>query len=332
MNIAFLSYHSGTVSRGVETFVDKFSNILTHLGHKITVFQGSPNQKKSIYKTVVIEAGNIKEFTKKTLSQISLDTEIIFPTNGRWQSLLCKIWSIRNKKKMVISGQSGPGIDDRINLWTFPDAFVVLTEFQENWARRANPFVKISKIPNGVNLEKFNSQVKKINISLPKPIILCVAALYPEKRNDLIIKAVSKMEKGSLLLVGKGPEEENYKKLASELLPGRFEIISQPHDQMPSVYQSADLFTFATVPWESFGIVLIEAMASDLPVVATDDPIRREIVGPAGVFVDVTDTDAYAKSLEDALSKNWQNIPRHQAEKFSWDKISSEYEKLFKSL
>jgi glycosyltransferase involved in cell wall biosynthesis len=101
---------------------------------------------------------------------------------------------------------------------------------------------------------------------------------------------------------------------------------------MPSVYATADLFSYPTSTWESFGIVLVEAIASGLGVVATDDPIRREIVGNAGIFVDPTDTKAYSEALKEALETNWGDEPRKQAEKFSWDKIAKQYEKLFTDL
>jgi glycosyltransferase involved in cell wall biosynthesis len=101
---------------------------------------------------------------------------------------------------------------------------------------------------------------------------------------------------------------------------------------MPRVYGAADIFTYPTVPWESFGIVLVEAMASGLPVVATDDPIRREIVGDAGLFDDPLNTKVYAKALRKALAKDWGDKPRKQAEKFSWDKIADQYHKLFDEL
>ena len=101
---------------------------------------------------------------------------------------------------------------------------------------------------------------------------------------------------------------------------------------MSEVYRRANLLVFPTVPWESFGIVLIEAMASGLPVVATDDPIRREIVGDAGLFVDPTNIEEYAKAIEKALSTDWGDKPRKQAEKFSWDIIASSYEELFKNI
>jgi len=101
------------------------------------------------------------------------------------------------------------------------------------------------------------------------------------------------------------------------------------HQTMPFVYTACDLFSYPTSPWESFGIAMLEAMASGLPVVATDDPIRREIVGNAGLFVDPTDSAAYARVLEKALNTNWGDKPRHQAAKFSWDKIVALYDLCF---
>jgi glycosyltransferase involved in cell wall biosynthesis len=143
---------------------------------------------------------------------------------------------------------------------------------------------------------------------------------------------MSKLSQGSLLIVGTGEEENNLQALAEKLLPGRHLITSFPYQIMPSIYRSVDLFTFPTVPWESFGIVLVEAMASGLAVVTTDDPIRREIVGEAGLFVNPTNTNEYAKVLKNALAREWGTIPQKQASKFSWSAIALEYEKLFNNL
>lgn len=118
------------------------------------------------------------------------------------------------------------------------------------------------------------------------------------------------------------------KELGEKLLPGRFEILNFPHEQMPEVYAGADLFTFPTVPFESFGIVLTEAMAAGLPVVATKDPIRREIVGEAGILVDPTDSDAYAEALKKALKGSWSEKAITQAKKYDWDIIADQYERL----
>ena len=73
-------------------------------------------------------------------------------------------------------------------------------------------------------------------------------------------------------------------------------------------------------------------MATNLPVVATNDPVRSGIVGEAGLLVDPTDTKAYAKAIEKALNQNWEGKPREQAKKFSWDEIAKKYEDLFNEL
>lgn len=350
MKIAFLSFYSGIVYRGVETFVHELANGLIRLGIDVTVYQLGNELPNSKYKTVTIDVAvnwskkgsyapfvnyyslRVKEFTHKVLDTIDTDTDIIFPTNGQWQSALCSFWAKRNKKKVIIAGQSGPGLDDRINILTFPNAFVGLTEFQKEWARNANPFIKSVKIPNGVSLSDFGPQGEKISLKLKKPIILCVSALVDWKRLDLVIKAVSKTKNCSLLLVGRGNQKDRLQSLGDKLLSNRFKILNFEFKDMPKVYRGVDLFTFSTVPWESFGIVLVEAMSSGLPVVATDDPIRKEIVGDAGLFVDPTNTDEYAKAIEKALNTNWGAKPRKQAEKFDWDKIALEYEKIFKEL
>jgi len=349
VKIAFLSFYSGDVYRGVETYVHELNNRLVDLNFDVSIYQHGTRLPDSKYKTITVDVPidwskkssylpfvnyfglRVKDFTLKVLNKIDKETDIIFPTNGQWESLLCSIWAKKHKKKIIIPGQSGLGLDDRINLWTFPNKFIALTNAQKKWANSANPYVKSCIIPNGVDLKKFNPNIKPLKINLPKPIILCVAAFDYWKRQDLAIKAVARTG-GSLLLVGRGTEEKKLQKLADQLLPGRFKIMGFPHDKMPGVYPACDIFTYPTVPWESFGIVMVEAMASGLPIVATDDPIRKEIVGEAGLFVEPNNTNEYAKRLEKALKLKWGSKPRKQAEKFSWDDIAKKYKELFENL
>lgn len=347
LKIAFLSFYSGELYRGVETLVHDLANRLVALGHDVSVYQNGPklygteyrvfstnipvnwNKKSSIIPFIGYWSLRVGIFTKTTLSRVDPDIQVLVCTNGQWQTLLCRLWSWKSKKKMVILGQSGPGLDDRFNLLCLPDIFVSMTDFQSGWAKRANPFVKVVKIPNGTDLIKFKHLVKGLDVDLPRPIILSVAALVFHKRLALTIRAVAELNKGSLLLVGKGEEETKLKRLGEELLPGRFKIMSLTHKDMPRVYTTADLFTYPVVSWESFGIAMLEAMASGLPVVANNDPIRKEIIGDAGILVNPEDTEEYSKALNKALETKWGNKPRKQAEKFSWDEIAKNYEELF---
>jgi hypothetical protein len=101
---------------------------------------------------------------------------------------------------------------------------------------------------------------------------------------------------------------------------------------MPKIYRLADVFTLVSAPYQSFEIVLLEAMATNLPVVANNDPIRQEIVGQAGILVDPNDIDSYSKLLEKALRIDWKDKPKQQAERFSWEMVAKKYEDLFKEI
>ncbi len=354
MKIAFLSLHSGLVYRGVETYVHELANRLAKQGHEVVVYQGGPNVYKGNYKVVSMnvkssflkKGGNMavlinhlisfnidRKFSYRVLKHLDPSTEIVIATNNRLQAFMCRVWTYLHKAKLIIPGQGGPGLDERVALWSFPDVFVPLSSFQAAWARRVNPFIKIKKIPNGVDLKKFDQNVRPLEINLPRPIVLCAAAFWPfMKRQHLLIKAMSRVKSGSLLLVGDGEGRSMLEGLGRKLLEGRFLMMSLPYDEMPAVYAACDIFSFPTSKWESFGIVMAEAMASGLPVVASNDPIRREIVGEAGLFVEPTDSNVYAKVLTKVMETNWGNKPRLQAEKFSWDKIAEEYDILFKQL
>lgn len=349
LKIAFFNIYNGVVNRGAETFVTELSNQLNKK-NEVFVFQSGKKSNDNNYKVIKINinidlekdssVGSISRrffldywslkvlfFTLKLLPELfKRDFDVLIPLNGGWQTLILKIVSIFKNSKLICVGQSGIGWDDRINLLCFPDVFVAISEYAYNWAKSVNPFIKIVYIPNGVSTEVFNHKGKQLNISLKKPIVLCVAALTKSKRIDLVIKAVSKMKDASLLIVGSGELKEELLSLGSKLLGNRFLLISAKHNIMPSIYRCAQVFTMVPVPYESFGIVYLEALSSGLPVISPDDPIRREIIGSAGIYTNPNDSLQYAKDLKMALEKKWGDIPRKQALKYSWKNIARIYE------
>ena len=308
LKLAFLNKYQGKVNRGAETFVKEVSQRL------------SQN-----YQVDIISEINYLDLLKKKY-------DLIIPTNGRFQVVFTRIITWFIKGRMVVSGQSGMGWDDRINLYSFPNYFIPISSEALRWAKKINPFVKSVYIPNGVDLDKFKTDNLKLKTDLKRPIILCVGALTKTKRINLVIEAVSKLEDASLLIVGKGEEEKSLQELGNRLLKGRFRIVSFPYKRMPEVYRVADVFTLVSEPFHSFENVLVEAMATNLPVVANDDPIRREIVGDGGLLVNPNNVEEYANALRSALETNWGNKPQEQAKKFDWDIISQKYIKLIEAL
>lgn len=269
-------------------------------------------------------------FTLKNIRKIIKEKyDIVIPINGGWQPALLRIATWLYGGKLVISGHSGVGWDDINNLWCFPDVFVALSEKSEKWAKKINPFIRIVKIVNGVDIEKFSPSGSKENLNLPKPVIISVGALEKQKRFGLVIKAVAKLKKGSLLILGKGDEEDNIKKIGKRLLGKRFMLKNVSYETIDSYYRSADMFTSASSSFYAFELVIIEAMASNLPVVVNSDPIRKEIVKGAGFLVNPEDVDSYADCLRKAVNKSWDRIPRKIAEYYSWENVSKAYEILF---
>jgi glycosyltransferase involved in cell wall biosynthesis len=356
MKIAFLSFYNGSLNRGVETLVDELAPRLS-INNTVDVFQqGKPksevnyrifrvpleiNWKKKdmvgmIWRRFFVDywSRRIGLFTLKTLPRIFKERyDVVYPLNGGWMTALLRLATWIYGGKLVLSGQSGMGWDDRINLWAFPDCFIALSRRGQLWAKHANPLLRnVPFIPNGVDLSEFRREGKKFKTNLKKPIILCVGALTEQKRIDLVIKAITKLGDTSLLVVGDGELKGTLEKLGRELLGNRYRQISMKHDHMPPVYRAADVFTLVPSGSEAFGIVYVEAMAANLPVVTINDEQRRGIVGRAGIFVDPTNTNAYAIALANALRLKWGKRPHSQAKKFDWDLIAQKYEKLLNTL
>jgi glycosyltransferase involved in cell wall biosynthesis len=108
------------------------------------------------------------------------------------------------------------------------------------------------------------------------------------------------------------------------------------YEELNEVYRMADVFTMVSESSEEFGIVNLEALASGLPVVATDDKLRREILGEYGIYVkDVWGQD-YVDNLKKALLEVTNLAKKQRPEKwleqFSWDRIANDYLSVFTEL
>lgn len=337
MKIAFLNIYQNSTDRGVEVFIKALNNNLSKK-NDITVFSDNKKNEKRwpFLWRLYLDPNSLQilVFTLKCLPKIvKQNYDIVVPLNGGWQSLLIRILTWLTGKKMVIVGQSGIGWDDRMNIYCFPDVFVAISTKAEMWAKKINPLIKTAYIPNGVDLLKFKTEGSTVKLSIKKPIILCVGALEPEKRIDLVINAISRVEQLSLLVVGTGSLKSELKNLAENLIPGRYQFLEAPHHKMPEIYRSADLFTLVPAKSEAFGIVYVEAMASGLGIIAIDDMPRREIIGSAGLFVSNPENiDEYAETITHAIARKWTLAAVNQSKKFNWVDVSAKYQQLFSSL
>jgi glycosyltransferase involved in cell wall biosynthesis len=197
-----------------------------------------------------------------------------------------------------------------------PDRVVAFTEAARRMILERAPQAAVTVIPHGIDLDRFRIGAAPVPLDLQRPIVLCAGAVDAHKRMDLAVEAVARLGKGSLVILGEGPEAAAIDRLAaSRLGAGRYLRRSVPREEMPGWYAAADCFTLPSRT-ESFGLTYLEAMACGVPSVAPDDAVRREVIGEAGICCDVTDLEAYTGALAAALAKDWGEIPRRRAERF----------------
>src|SRR5205809_2773098 len=200
---------------------------------------------------------------------------------------------------------------------------------------------KIEVIYEGVDTEQF--QEKANNKSLfEKPYILAVNTLFPYKNTDKIIKAYSIFKKKGfnhkLVIAGRDPDGKQIsflKKIARKHNVSEFvEFVGMvPHDEIPKLYQNAILFIFLSSV-ETFGLPILEAMSSGIPVIASNKMSIPEVVGNAGILVNPDDINDIATRIEDVatctgLRKKMIADGNENIKLFDWNATAQKFVTLF---
>lgn len=186
---------------------------------------------------------------------------------------------------------------------------------------KANTGVDASAISNGIDLRIFmprkknkvshNALLEKYGIDPDKPIILHVGQINYEKRVDIVAKAALdtlQIHDGQFLVVGNGTALNSIKSLCEES-----EVSSKCHflgyvgsrHELASLYQLSTVFVTAS-PIETQGLVLLEAAASGLPIVAAAATAIPELVhnNRNGYLVHGNDTSNYVDAILSILKSN----------------------------
>jgi phosphatidylinositol alpha-mannosyltransferase len=163
------------------------------------------------------------------------------------------------------------------------------------------------EIPNGVDVASFSSAPKLDGYPKPGRSVLFLGRFdEPRKGMEVLIGALPALVEArpdvEILVVGRGDEEE-LREEAGEL-GGHLRFLGQVSDaEKASALRSVDVYCAPNTGGESFGIVLVEAMAAGTAVVASDlDAFRRVLEdGTAGRLVPVSDSEALAAALVEVL-------------------------------
>jgi glycosyltransferase involved in cell wall biosynthesis len=166
----------------------------------------------------------------------------------------------------------------------------------------------------GVDLSSFRTVAPMPELShLPRPLFLSVGRLAPEKN----LEAFLRLElPGTKVVVGDGPSAAELK----ARFPEAVFVGARPHADLPAIYSSADVFVFPSLT-DTFGLVLVEALACGLPVAAFPAPGPRDVVGVSGAGVLSQDLGAAAIM---ALSID-PSVCRSHAANFTWSKAADQF-------
>lgn len=164
-----------------------------------------------------------------------------------------------------------------------------------------------------------------------KGTILAIGRLAPQKNFPLLIKSIAIVRKHmpvKLHILGNGSERRNLENMINELELSEVVFLRGYSDQPEKWLRQSDLFVLSS-SWEGFGLVIVEALAMGVTVVATDCPSGpAEILenGKYGYLVPINDPEKMAEAILYAL-KNPRDpeLLKKRAEDFSIPRITKQY-------
>jgi phosphatidylinositol alpha-mannosyltransferase len=190
-------------------------------------------------------------------------------------------------------------------------------------------------IPNGVDLDRFHRAVPVARWQDGTANILFVGRFEPRKGVLDLLKAYRTLRKNGydcrLLLVGGGPQEREARRyVATRRLTGVEFLGRVSDDEKCQLFRTADVFVSPATGRESFGIVLLEAMAAGAPVVASDIHGYKGVVrrGREALLVEPREPKELARAIgrlvnDRELAARMSTAGRRRAEEFSWPRVTA---------
>jgi phosphatidyl-myo-inositol alpha-mannosyltransferase len=194
-------------------------------------------------------------------------------------------------------------------------------------------------IPNGIDFARFNTRAEPLeHPGDGRPTVLFVGRLEKRKGLRYLLRAwpmvLERQPDARLVVVGRGRPTESYKRFAGRQGWSSSDVVFAgyvPAEDLPRYYQASDVFCAPNTGQESFGIVLLEAMAAGAPIVASDIPGYHDVVthGVEGLLVERQNSGALADAVcrllgAPELRASMRRAGQAKARGFDWPMVAAE--------
>lgn len=171
---------------------------------------------------------------------------------------------------------------------------------------------------------------------LPEKYLLYVGTIEERKNLLVILKALTIVKNIPLVVIGK--KKSYFKKIQEFIVAGNLEkrvlfLENIPNEELPIIYKNAEIFIYPSL-FEGFGIPIIEALTSKVPVITTQDGCFSEAGGTGSIYIEPTNDEQLAEEIKKLLSspelrKEMIEKGFNHSKKFLPEIITSELMKIY---
>jgi phosphatidylinositol alpha-mannosyltransferase len=367
MKIALVSPYDWAYPGGVKNHIRSLSDELQRMGHRITIVSPSSKTAMELATPNLITIGKPVPFP--IAGSVARPT-FSFHRSHQVRALLEEEeFDIVHLHEPLVSALTISFLRNSrtINVGTF-HAYVPRSRgyrsarpFVKRWFRNLHGKIAVSQaaadlisryfpgyyniIPNGINLDLFTPDVRPVERYMDgKFNIVFVGRMEKRKGLRYLISAYGRLKWEyphiRLLIVGPGKLDPASERVLGERLLDDVEIIGGvDYADLPRYYRTADLFVSPATGGESFGIVLLEAMATERPIIASNIPGYAGVLqhGAQGLLVEPQDDQALAAAIVELMQHPEQRRAmglrgRQHAQAYRWPKVARQvydyYERL----
>jgi phosphatidyl-myo-inositol alpha-mannosyltransferase len=204
---------------------------------------------------------------------------------------------------------------------------------------------KYEVIPNAIDVDLFSPKVEPLpQFADNRPKILFLGRFEPRKGLKYLLKALpyikNEIPEVLLIVVGAGLLGYAYKEYVAKEVEANIHFAGLiPNEERPRYYATCDVYCAPSIGFESFGIVLLEAMATGKPIVASDISGYRTILdhGKQGFLAEPRDHEGIARAIvqilrNPQLAKKMGEAGRKKALQYSWQSITQQVEAYYEKL